>query len=64
MKKLLLIGLLFTIYFTACSPMKETKHGNVKFIYNPKVWKIVEFTVEDSLRMDSLIKLNNEQKNN
>ena len=59
MKKILLIGLLFT----ACSPMKETKTGNVKFIYNPKVWKIVEFTVEDSLRMDSLIKLNNQKIN-
>jgi hypothetical protein len=63
MKKLLLIGLLFTICFTACSPIKQTKKGNVKFTYNPKVWTIVEFTVEDSLRMDSLIRLNNEQKN-
>jgi hypothetical protein len=57
MKKLLLIGLLFT----ACSPMKETRHGNVKFIYNPKIWTIVDFTVEDSIRLDSLIKLNNQK---
>jgi hypothetical protein len=63
MKKLLLIGLLFTIYFTACSPVRKTKVDNVTYIYNPKVWTIVDFTVEDSIRLDSLIKLNNQKTN-
>jgi hypothetical protein len=59
MKKLLVICLLFT----ACTTVKKTRKDNVTFTYNPKVWTIVEFTVEDSLKMDSLIKLNNQQIN-
>jgi hypothetical protein len=59
MRKLLVICLLFT----ACTTVKKTKVANVTFTYNPKVWTIVDFTVEDSLRLDSLIKLNNQQIN-
>jgi hypothetical protein len=57
MKKLLLIGLLFT----ACSPIKKVKQDNITYIYDPRVWTIVDFTVEDSIRLDSLIKLNNQK---
>lgn len=52
MKKLLLIALLFT----ACkTPMKTVKKGNVTYTFNPKVWTVVEFTKEDSIRFDTII---------
>lgn len=55
MKKLLLLGMLFT----ACSPMKQTKRGIVTYVYNPRVWTVENVTTEDSIKLDSLIKLNN-----
>ena len=45
--------------FTACTPMKQTKKGIVTYTYNPKLWTVVEFTTEDSIKLDSLTKLNN-----
>jgi len=57
MKKLLLIALLFT----ACKPsMTTVKKENINFTFNPKVWKIVEFTKEDSIIYKSII--NNDKK--
>jgi hypothetical protein len=54
MKKLLFIVMLFT----ACKPTKTVKKDNVSYIFNPNIWKVVELTKEDSLKLDSLIKLN------
>lgn len=52
MKKLLLIALLFT----ACkTPMTTLRKDNVGYTFNPKVWKVVEFTKEDSIRFDTII---------
>ena len=52
MKKILLIGLVFT----ACkTPMKTVRKENVDFTFNPKIWQVVEFTKEDSIRYDTII---------
>lgn len=52
MKKLLLIALVFT----ACkTPMTTVRKENVGFTFNPKIWQVVEFTKEDSIRFDTLI---------
>jgi hypothetical protein len=63
MKKLLLIALLFTACRATFVEQKKVKRENVTFIFDPKVWSVVEFTVEDSIRIDSLIKLNNQKTN-
>jgi hypothetical protein len=60
MKKLLLIGLLFT----ACkTPMTTVRNENVAFTFNPKVWKVVEFTKEDSITFDTIINLHKYKTN-
>lgn len=52
MKKILLIALVFT----ACkTPMTTVRKENVGFTFNPKIWQVVEFTKEDSIRFDTLI---------